>query len=484
MVKVVRPFLAAAGITLLLAASLPAKELADYKIGERAEADITTPVPLVVIDPEATADLKSKEGERVPVIFRFYPQAGEEATAAFHKSFAQTRGNFLDAIEQGFDSRKLDADTLASEKFSRLVISFQKKNPLFPITTDLARLWAGGEPDQEFEAPLLAGLDGQMKSFIRATNAIPEGAKVGGTVRVVSYDDTETLTAQMVARHGTNHAKTEFISYPRAKSDLLGAFPPEQRAVAKYLSSFIKPNCVVESALTIVLRAKRTEGLSVTASFAAGQAVARRGQVIDQKILAALAALKENTTVIVAAAAPSAQPAPEAKNNYWLIGAAAGGVLLALISVLVWRRKKTGSLLPARVDGQDQLGAGSQDWQQRALAAERRAEKAQTVIRAGLIGHLARWMSDSLVQKLLMQRAHLIETQQKAVTEVDRLGQRLDTIHSRMQGRLSVYEQRISELEKELDTKDEINRELIQAEINKIRRQMDAEQVKSEGGLN
>jgi hypothetical protein len=36
-----------------------------------------------------------------------------------------------------------------------------------------------------------------------------------------------------------------------------------------------------------------------------------------------------------------------------------------------------------------------------------------------------------------------------AVTKVDRLGRRLDTIHSRLQGRLSIYEQRIVELEKE-----------------------------------
>ena len=483
MVKAARLFIAAAGIALFSVASIPAKEPAAYKIGERVEADITTPVSLVVIDLEATAELKAKEGERVPVIFRFYPQAGAEATAAFHKSFAQTRGNFLDAVEESFDARKLDADTLASTKFSRLVVSFQKKNLLFPVTTELARLWAAGEPDQEFEAPLLASLGGQMKNFIRATNSIPEGAKVGAMVRVVSYADTETLTAQMVARHGTNHPKTEFTSYPRAKADLQGTFPPEQHAAGKYLGSFIKPNCVVESDLTIALRAKRTEGLSVTANFAAGQVVAKRGQVMDEKTFAALTMLMEKTVVAAAASLLPAQPAPVSQNNFWLVGAA-GGDLLAIISVLVLRRKKPGSLLPARLDGGSELSADSQDWQQRALAAERRADKAQTVIRTGLIAHLARWMSDSLVQKLLLQRAYLIETQQKAVTEVDKLGQRLDTIHSRMQGRLSFYEQRIGELEKELDTKDEINRELIQAEINKIRRQMDAERVKGEGGLN
>ena len=179
--------------------------------------------------------------------------------------------------------------------------------------------------------------------------------------------------------------------------------------------------------------------------------------------------------------------APATPKKYWQVGAVAGCVLVLVIFVIMRARRKTPTtLLPARVDGAATPGltAGAADWQQRALAAERRAEKAQTVIRQGLIAHLARWMSDTLVQKLLLQRAHLIETQQQAATEVDRLGQRLETIHSRMQGRLSVYEQRIVELEKELDTKDEINRELIQAEIQKIRRQMDAERVKGEGGLN
>ena len=481
MVKVLHSFFAAAVFALLATASLPAKELADYRIGDQLRADLVTPVPLVIIDPEATAELRTAEGERVPVIFRFYPLAGEAVLAAFHDSFAQTRGSFLDAVEQNFEARKLEADTLAAPQFSRLVVSFQKKNPRFPVTTELARLWAGGESDQEFEAPLLAALGGQMKSFIRATNAIPEGAKVGATVRVVSYADTETLTAQMVARHGTNHPKTEFISYPRAKADLQAAYPPEQHAVAKYLSSFLKPNCVVESELTIRLRAKRTEGLSVAASFAAGQVIARRGQVVDEKIMAALLGLKEKTAITAAASLPEAQSVSAPKMNRWLIAAAAGGVLFSIVAVILVRRKKPGSLLPARVAGGGrELSVDPQGWQQRALSAEHRAEKAQTVIRTGMIAHLGRWMSETFVQKLLLQRSQLIETQQQAVTAVDKLGQRLDTIHSRMQGRLSVYEQRIAQLEKELDTKDEINRELIQAEINKIRRQMEVERVKGE----
>jgi hypothetical protein len=283
----------------------------------------------------------------------------------------------------------------------------------------------------------------------------------------------------LVVLYGTNHPKSEFISYPRAKLDLVSAFQSGQGATARYLSSFIKPNCIAESELTIAMRQKQTDGLVVTESFGPGEIIARKGEAIDQKIFAALIALKEQTGVVAATSTP---PTSASLRNYWLFAVIAGIVFLAVVSIFMWRRGQ--AKLASRLSASTGLVAGADGWQQRALAAEQRAEKAQTVIREGLIGHLARWMSDTLVQKLLMQRAHLIETQQEAVNEVDRLGQRLDSIHMRMQDRLLAYERRIVELEKELETKDEINRELIQAEIQKIRRQIDVERVKSEGGLN
>src|ERR1041385_7387730 len=90
-------------IAAVSVSALQAKELAAYKIGERVEEDISTPAPLVVVDSDATAALKEKEGERVPVIFRFNPKIADEVTTAFHESFVKTRNNFLDAVEQDFN---------------------------------------------------------------------------------------------------------------------------------------------------------------------------------------------------------------------------------------------------------------------------------------------------------------------------------------------------------------------------------------------
>jgi predicted nuclease with TOPRIM domain len=114
------------------------------------------------------------------------------------------------------------------------------------------------------------------------------------------------------------------------------------------------------------------------------------------------------------------------------------------------------------------------------LTAEKRAEKANAVIRAGLVSHLARWMSDSVIQRLILQRTQLLDTQQKATSEMDALGERLETVHNRMQSRLAAYERQIADLEKKLDAKDEENRELIRMEIASIKRQMEAERARGE----
>jgi hypothetical protein len=478
---------------LLAAPSLSAKPLAEYKIGDRVEEDVVTDSPLIVLDAEATAVLKEREVERVPVIFRFDPDAIRLATNAFHESFVQARGNFLGAVERTFNQSKLDPAALDSAQFSQLTISFQRRNYLFPVTPDLARIWASGESDQAFEAPLLNSLRDSMKLLISATNVAPSGATIGSTVRLVSCRDNETLTEQMVARGGVDHAKTEFISLQRARTDLLNTFPPEYQAVARHLTSFVRPNCFIDDQLTIAMRTKRAEQISATRAFAAGEIIARSGDVVDKQVMTAVDALNEKNIVlpIPPVASVGTKPAIAGHKNVWLIAGAAGAggavTILFAAAIMIARRRSPVSLLPAAADRGNLVAPSTaleESWRRRALLAERRAEEAQAMIRRGFIAQLAYWMSDKLVQKLLSQRTDLLEAQYLAVTQADRLGQRLETIQSRMQDRLAAYEHRIAELEKELDSKYEINRELIQAEIQTIRRQLATERAEGVGGLN
>jgi uncharacterized protein (DUF342 family) len=95
------------------------------------------------------------------------------------------------------------------------------------------------------------------------------------------------------------------------------------------------------------------------------------------------------------------------------------------------------------------------------------------------MSQLARWMSDTFTRRLITQRSQMIDAQQKATAEIEKFGERLETIHSRIQDRLIAYERRIAELEKELETKGEQNRELIKAEIAAMKQQLEIERAKS-----
>jgi hypothetical protein len=168
------------------------------------------------------------------------------------------------------------------------------------------------------------------------------------------------------------------------------------------------------------------------------------------------------------------------QRTWWLIGSFSALVLVLVAAV--WRlsrRRAANSLLPVPVSGGSPFDPADASWRQRALVAEDRAQKAQAAVRAGVMAHLARWMSDTFTRRLISQRSQMLDERQKATAEMEKFGERLETIHSRLQDRLIAYERRIAELEKELETKGEQNRELIKAEIQAMKQQLEAERKKS-----
>jgi cob(I)alamin adenosyltransferase len=70
----------------------------------------------------------------------------------------------------------------------------------------------------------------------------------------------------------------------------------------------------------------------------------------------------------------------------------------------------------------------------------------------------------------------MLDTQKRAAAEMTELEDRLEKLHAPLQDRLRAYQARISELEKELATKGEENRELTKAKIQLVRKQLAATQ--------
>jgi hypothetical protein len=110
---------------------------------------------------------------------------------------------------------------------------------------------------------------------------------------------------------------------------------------------------------------------------------------------------------------------------------------------------------------------------QRALAAEQRADRAQAVIRDGLLPHLRQWLKQKLVRKLISDRAQLLETQQAAAHKVRAVEERLSRIERQIQRQNNAYQARIEALTRELLTAKEENRELIRARIAQVKAEME-----------
>jgi hypothetical protein len=116
----------------------------------------------------------------------------------------------------------------------------------------------------------------------------------------------------------------------------------------------------------------------------------------------------------------------------------------------------------------------SASWQRRALAAEEAAERANALLRQGLLPELSRWLKQKLVRKLISDRAELLTAQQAAARQVQAVDERLARIEAQIQVQTQAYIRRIEQLTAELNAAKEENRELIRARIAQVKTEMEA----------
>lgn len=121
-------------------------------------------------------------------------------------------------------------------------------------------------------------------------------------------------------------------------------------------------------------------------------------------------------------------------------------------------------------------------WRGRRRAGDREVVAVDSErFRAGLLPHLARWMSTEIFHRMASHREALVKSQQQAEADMAQLEARLARIHAPLEDRLHAYETRIVELERELTARNAENRELIEAKIHLTREKLAAERrVESE----
>jgi len=105
-------------------------------------------------------------------------------------------------------------------------------------------------------------------------------------------------------------------------------------------------------------------------------------------------------------------------------------------------------------------------------------------VQATLAPQLVEALKDAVVQELAAQRRELLAAQQTAAAELTELGRRLESVQTPLLERLRAYEQRITELEKELGEQSQANRELLKLKIDMLREQVESERTRSRVNFN
>lgn len=488
MVKALFRVVLPAVVSLAIIAAAAAKELADYRIGDTMGEEVVAPVPLMVVDAEATAALKDKEAFRVPVVFRLDKTATAVVELEMREAFTLARSNFVQLMHSSFHHTKLEEFQLETEQFDKLLASFKKREKNFPLTTALAEEWALGREGFAEYITLLARVQQAMQQPIRVDN-LTNAPKIGSLVTLVPVKgERDGLTLEDLKDRGVSTGKTNLLTLSRARLALLEKFAPDEQELGRYAARCLKVNTFLEAELTLAARARHTDPLFVADNYQAGQVVARQGQRVDRKILAAFNQIQEKTVAgrLQQQVAQQKEQVEREKtaalqaqaSNKWLVGGliALGALSLVSVTWLLLRRKSVGTMLPAVVTTTPTTSTQvDSEWQQRALAAEEKAARAQDAIRAGVVEQL----KDKAVSSLVSQRSAMLEAQQAAAVEMLELERRLNELRAPLQERLKTYEGRIAELEKALAAKDAENRELIRAKIDLMRQQLEAERAGS-----
>jgi hypothetical protein len=177
-------------------------------------------------------------------------------------------------------------------------------------------------------------------------------------------------------------------------------------------------------------------------------------------------------------AAPMVDQTPE-RSVWWILGSLMVIIsLLACLVLLFWRRGRPPTHSTAMLASPgNAVGdpATAEEWRQRALTAEAMAGKQGQMLREKIMPELTEFAKQSLVQGLYTQRNTLLETQQKAAQAMLELETRLSALQLPLQERIRAYEQRIAELEKEVESQGEEVRELARATLMLVRKKLDDE---------
>lgn len=524
---------------ILVCVSAQAKDIPVYKAGDTAQADITATLPFDVVNAGATAALKTTRAEEVPAIYRADSHMTNAIAGKFLVAFSEAHTNFTNAIVATYHQTSIDNTMIESSDFGYFITAFNVENKKFPVTVELAVLWARGDDGATLRDKWLGTLVQAMTNHVRADKP-PAHFAVRRTIRVVPVTSMDqTLSLASVRDRGYIIATTNVPTISHWRMVYREQFSQVDQPLARVLANFIQPDCQPDVDLTAQARDLATRQIVVSDHYDTGQIIVRHGQMVDAQAIAALdafnrelipvalnqqvAAEHENSLqqqeLAAQAQQQEAQAQQEAARARQEAQDAHEAAQLALqqqrdalqarnVAESQTEQERTQALLAQtaaqQIRRRDEwlvaalatvsLAAIFVVWrllrQRRPVAISvpaklERMEKPMpaSVMPAELAPYLAQTLKDAVVQGLASQRAELLEAQRMASVEIAELVERLDLLQAPMQERLRAYQDRIQELQKELAQRTEENREMLKLKIEMMRRQLENERERGRGGV-
>jgi uncharacterized coiled-coil protein SlyX len=180
-------------------------------------------------------------------------------------------------------------------------------------------------------------------------------------------------------------------------------------------------------------------------------------------------------------APPALSPVRNLATAWWF-----GGGLVFLLGLILFlqlgiRRKLArlqtqGALVPIGSGSYNVVVApGQADWAGPSPVVPPPAplQEQEALLRRGLLPHLAEWLKQAFVQRLVTDRQKLLTTQETATMKVLAVDERLARLEAKIQEETSSYEKQIDHLNRELLTAREENLDLIRAQIKLLKSEMD-----------
>ncbi len=148
--------------------------------------------------------------------------------------------------------------------------NFNRKGRGFTVSTNLAELWATGQPDEPIVGEWAKQVRASMQGYLRP-DALPVEGKTGPALaRVVTNRTTNALTPELVQLQGTNIFRSNIVSILKVRKDLLSNAPPSDQALARFLGGFIKENCVLDLQFTRQSRLEKSQPMMYVDNYTAG----------------------------------------------------------------------------------------------------------------------------------------------------------------------------------------------------------------------